>query len=163
MSLIEELSEDLTNLEFNGFFQIHPEVVEAFRQHTESIKEDNSEIYEERLERDKEKHQAYDFSVKILKYNPETGFFLAEGNDVFGESGLVGKISDEMIRFNTVYIDTKKHFEDLKDQILQYRQINYIGNISLENGIIKFNGNYQPVGLSENSRGIWSLEAKINL
>ena len=106
------------------------------------------------------------FEMNILGYNPETGLFVAKGEDYFGKSAIIGLIHNEEIKFEKYYsrngdssifdiegktIQNRNLSEDSKN----LRKIDYAGNISMFRDLTFsgswFHKNYENLG------GIWRL------
>ena len=109
-----------------------------------------------------------DFQVIVLYHNPKSGLFIAKGNDKFGESGLVGEVSDEWsetgptvehmgytIHFHKIYHGKPlDHTGLFRDDVGLYE-----GDVRKTNdGTIYFSGKYK-LRKDHNICGIWELQS----
>ena len=103
--------DELVGLEFKGFFQVNQEWRESIRKHRNKLKKESPEHLAEYDKahigisdtEDSLCHRPIDFKIKMLRYKPDSGLFIAEGHDFFGESGLVGEIINNEIKFIKIY------------------------------------------------------------
>lgn len=161
---------DLVGREFAGYFQRDPEHVGIARAHRANLVEHHpAEVHlldSERGSSDTEDGVAdrqYDFNVRILLFNPQTGMFIAKGDDFFGESGLVGLISDPAIWFKKIYAG---HRPQLPPDFLRLETIDHQGNFHTEDNKLILRGTYRPLQWGPSNpdhyRGIWHLESQLN-
>jgi len=59
-----------------------------------------------------EENKTYDSEMRIFTFNPKNKLFLAEGNDQFGDSAIIGAICLDslMIKFDKYYFHEKQPF-----------------------------------------------------
>jgi hypothetical protein len=101
------------------------------------------------------------FNLKIFKYNPKTKLFLAECNDEFGNSSIIGAIdfSFNTIKFDKYYLIENYPFvlDNYKEGLFyenMFRKIFFVGSFTGER--LHFGGDYFYPGVSESS-GDWNM------
>jgi hypothetical protein len=106
-----------------------------------------------------------EFCMNIMDYNPKTGLFLAKGQDIFGNSAIIGLIKKDEIKFEKFYskLDCYPIF-DIKGKTIKnrnlsedsnLRKIDYVGNIFAFK-TLTLSGSWFRKGES-NLSGIWRL------
>ena len=156
--------DELVGLHLNGYFHRHPKLVESSRQCRKSIKIQNPNILKEydmiwgsSDNSDAFIDRRYEFTVKILDYDLESGLFIARGHDHFGESGLVGRVytnrTEDNIQFSKLY-----GARSIRHEGQAFRHIRSKGKLSSREGKFIAGGDYEPFDDS-NYYGIWYLES----
>ncbi len=147
-----------------GTFQRCPQEVEKSRQYLEMLKQRGAaaQPMEELEIATAYTNTVQPFTVEVFAYNPASGFFMARGNDRFGESGLVGSVREEEVNFHKVYVGRPPHdFPDFPVVIIRRLDvILYTGAVSLEEPLT-IEGTYHIAGATtEDFDGVWSLRAR---
>ncbi len=144
--------DDLIGITFNGFFQRDPRLA--------AISHDWRKTFGIPA-RQSTADERQEFSVKFLIYNPENGLIIGYGHDIAGESGLVGEIDRDQIKFYKAYAGKRSPLPAGNDRI---HFIIYEGKIDQINGIISLQGTYKPLSrpFEELSiyQGTWQLQAE---
>ena len=148
--------DELAGLLFRGSFQRDPLLAEESRRSTEAVKTENPKLYAERQKIDDGINKEYLFEMRVFEYDSDSGLFIARGNDFFGGSGLVGTILCGKIEFKKIYVGEVKLPED---DVSRFGEVVFNGTLAESNSIITCEGSYQPVGVSENYKGIWRLDS----
>lgn len=107
------------------------------------------------------KAQNFDFEVKILDFDLDSGLFIAKGNDIFGTSVIDGIIRYKALKYGGEIEFTKKykgnprHGQDVaRANLVDYRGWLYIS----PKGEINCSGTYEThPGSPEN--GVWGLSS----
>ncbi|MFA7708233.1 MAG: hypothetical protein WCX73_04755 [Candidatus Pacearchaeota archaeon] len=146
---------DLIGLCFEGYFQRDPILAKLSKDHTEKIKKKDPKLYLERQKIDEDLNKKYRFEMQLLEYNPTSGIFIAKGKDFFGDSGLVGTINEETIKFLKVYAGVN----NLPREFNRFNTVDYQGTISKPDSVITCGGSYQ-IENSINHKGFWRLDSK---
>ncbi len=155
---------DLSGLEFTGTFQRTPELVAASRSHREDLKAWDSgalakydSTYGSSDAVDAVHNRSYEFNLWVLHYDPSSGLFVARAEDIFGGSGIVGSIEDDEIRFLKMYAGAHPTLERMQRR---FESVEYAGKSVKNDDTVAFSGSYQPKGISENYKGIWSMTSQ---
>jgi len=141
---------DLTGTRFKGTFRRNPGAVEGDLLAVERYPECFTPAEKAGIERDKED---ISFVLEILSHDPTTGLFLAKAEDSAGQSGIVGAIKEEWIKFDKLYPRKSWSIGDEKF----FRKFHYIGQIRNTNGNIMAGGEYEMEGCNEQMAGNWSM------
>ena len=152
--------ENLIGVEFEGSFRRRMDRVLNFRNLRDKVKIDNPE-YLDKFDKengcsdteDAIDNRKFDFQMRILKFNSESGLFIAEAKDYFGVSGIVGNIKEDNINFNKLYPVKRE------GKTLGMREICYNGNISFYEKEITAEGEYKISGISDNYNGTWNMKS----
>jgi len=110
------------------------------------------------------KKEEYPFKMEIFKYNPKNKLFLAECNDEFGDSSIIGAIclDSRMIKFDKYYLreDGPSLFNDWDDSRSSlfhepmFRKLSFRGIFGGEP--LDFGGTYFYSGIKEPG-GSWEM------
>ena len=160
---------DLTGVKFKGKFWKNPEKAE--RELKMSGENPGWFTEKERAQIMKDVN-AYDFELEVFNYDSNTGLFIAEGNDSFGKSGIVGLFGKPremyagIVTFEKIYLRKK----DTSEQHLlpeinfnnSLRRLYYSGTYySLENGKIEISGRYTEPHIRSEFGGQWILSTNL--
>ena len=103
----------------------------------------------------------FSFNLEIFRYNPKTKLFLAEGDDEFGDSSIIGAVDlyYDIIKFDKYYInkDCPLVLNNLKSGLFYepvFRNILFTGNFVGER--LHFGGDYFYPGVKEPA-GSWEM------
>jgi len=106
----------------------------------------------------------FPFNLEIFRYNSKTRLFLAEGNDEFGESSIIGAIclDSKTLKFDKYYRDTNlpfflNDFYDSKDSLFReamFRKVFFSGIFGGEP--LDFGGRYFYPSAKELA-GSWNM------
>ncbi|MDO8642390.1 MAG: hypothetical protein Q7R76_02245 [Candidatus Woesearchaeota archaeon] len=152
--------DDLVGLTLSGFFHRDSELIRASEEFDAGRFKDDPTGLARRQETNAVNNRTYTFNVWVLEYDPTSGLFIAQGKDVFGDSGLVGTIEGTKIEFTKLYRGRVKLPEELgRLDVSRFTEIKYDGTIHKPDGTISSFGVYQP-GQAQNYRGRWQLDAQ---
>ncbi len=108
-------------------------------------------------------NQNFDFEVKVLDFNLESGMFIARGDDIFGQSilyGVIEHISEvvehgQEMKLKKEYIGKSRHGQDVaRANLVDYRGWLYIS----PKGEINCSGTYETHPNSPEN-GVWGLSS----
>lgn len=150
---------EFVGLLFRGSFQRDLLLAEKSKEYTEVVRTENTELYAERQKIDDIINKKYPFEMRVFEYDSGSGLFIARGNDFFGGSGLVGTILRDKIEFKKIYVG---EVNLPKDDVSRFSEVIFKGTLVKSDSVITCEGSYQPVGVSENYKGIWRLDSKIS-
>jgi len=150
---------------FQGKFFANPKEVEKLRAHIDALyeKKPTSEDLKYLKEDLEIKDKKYQFDLWVFHVDDETGLFLAEGKDHFGNSAIVGVEEADNIKFQKIYRKTnpKRNIMNpatFHDDYVNFKFIDYYGIILSKKDKIEAGGVYTTRG-EDKKDGFWHVES----
>ncbi len=158
-----------SNTHFKGEFWENPERVEILKEelqtklkwlevHKDSSEGADLEWLRKNIEADSKK---YPFGMDLFSFDKETGLFLADGNDQFGHSKIIGAGEYDELKFSKIYRKPGSNLMNpvtFSNDTTNLRVFDYHGKIFTKNGKLEALGTYTRHGNEKIKHGFWYME-----